>query len=106
MKRFTVFNNQIIQNGYGHHLGWDGCVESQVGGYSFIVYPSWRNEMMSTWNTLILMPVKLPIGVVVLKDSHSALPLTVDRVTMTSRSIVPVCMYTVRLALPARSLTV
>ena len=63
MKRFIVFDNQIIKNGYGHHLGWDGSIKSQVRGYNFIVYPSWRDETMSTWSTTIVMPVKLSIEV-------------------------------------------
>ena len=40
------------------------------------------------------------------KDSHSAVPLTVDRVTMTFLSRAPICTDSVTFTVPASSLTV
>ena len=40
-----------------------------------------------------------------LRDSHSAVPFMVDRVTMTSRSRAPVCTDSVTVTLPVSSLT-
>ena len=57
---------------------------------------------MSTLLVKLVPPIDQ--GQSTFKDSHSAVPFTVDRVTTTSRSRVPVCTDTVTLTLPASSL--